>query len=163
MKFRRLTYEELEDRTSQFLQFLAQNAIDTSQWSDLQKTNPKYVQKLVDDFSDLVMEDNLNEIEFLEQRTDKELKVYKLLDSKAVVINLQINAGTELNLCRYASVSNLLSGFDARMWKSIQLNISEFVYESDRAQTIFQFMESGCFITKEIEFNTLYHLSQRAA
>lgn len=160
MKFRRLTYEELEERTSQFLQFLAKHTIDTSQWGELLQTNPEDARKLVDDFSDLVMEHKLNQIDYLEQRTNTDLKVYKLLKTKAVLIHLQIKKDADLNLCRYASVGKLLTGFDSEMWKAIQLKISEYHYESERAQEIFRMMESGYFITHKSEFATLYKLIQ---
>ncbi|MGB0931770.1 MAG: DUF6495 family protein, partial [Chitinophagales bacterium] len=142
MKFRRLTYEELEERTSQFIQFLAKNTIDTPQWGELLQTNPEHACQLVDDFSDLVMEHKLNQIDYLEQRTKTDLKVYKLLKTKAVFIHLQIEKGTDLNLCRYASVGKLLTNFDANMWSAIRLTISEYHYETERAQEIFRMMES---------------------
>ncbi len=163
MKFRRLTYEELEERTSQFIKFLAKNSIDTSQWSELLETKPEYARKLVDDFSDLVMEHTLNKVEFLEHRTDNDLKVYKLLKTKVIVIHLQIGEKTGLNLRRYASVANLLSGLERDMWEAIRLNIYEYKYKRERAQEIFQLMESECFITHKNEFAALYKLIQNGS
>ncbi len=160
MKYRRLTYEELEERTSQFIQFLTQQSIDMSQWAELQQTNTSLARQLIDDFSDIVIEQKLNEIHFLEERTDKELKVYKFLKTKVIIINLQIQTEIDLNLCRYASVANLLSSFDHNMWDSIELDIEEHSYNGERAQEIFQLMKAGCFITHEAEFNELYTLGK---
>jgi len=160
MKYRRLTYEELEERTSQFIQFLAKQTIDMSQWAELQQTNTNFARQLIDDFSDIVIEQKLNKIDFLEERTKKELKVYKLLKTKIIIINLQVQTEANLDLCRYASIANLLSGFDHSMWDFIQLDVAEHKYNSERAQEIFQLMKTGCFITHETEFNALYDLSK---
>lgn len=163
MKYRVLTYEELEERTPQFLQFLAQHGIDTSQWSKLLEENPQRALNLVEDFSDLVMEDTLNQIEFLEKRSQNKLRVFKMLETKIVVITLQVQAETKLNLCRHASIARLLAGFDHNMWNLIDLNISEYQYEQERSQKIFQLMQQDCFITKASEFDALYNLGRRRA
>ena len=133
-----------------------------SQWSELLQSSPEQACQLVDDFSDLVMEHRLNQIEYLENRTDTDLKVYKFLKTKVVTIHLQVAKGTGLNLCRYASVGKLFAGFDDVMWEAIQLKASEYQYENERAQEIFRMMESGCFITHKSEFATLYKLLQNS-
>ena len=161
MKYRRLTYEELEKQTHQFLQFLNQKSIDRSQWTTLYQTNPEYAQKLIDDFSDLVMEHKLNKIEYLEQRTGKTLKVLKFLKTKVITIHLQVQQDAEINLCAHASVANLLSKFETNMWNFIQLKIEEHKYTSGRAEEIFEAMKLGCFITKEVEFSKLYQLIKK--
>ena len=163
MKYRRLTYEELEERTPQFIQFLARHSIDTSQWSQLLERNPQKALKLVEEFSDLVLEAQLSKIQFLEHRSQHELRIFKLLKTKIVEINLLVNAEAELNLCRYASVAKLLAKFDRKMWETVQLSITERKYEQARPQEIFQLMQEDCFISKASEFNALYNLGRRMA
>ena len=76
MKFARLSSSELESLEKEFIAFLAVNGIDSDYWIKLKETDNEKAEDLVDVFSDIVWKKNLDEIKFLEHRTNNSLKLF---------------------------------------------------------------------------------------
>ena len=66
MKYRQLTKEQFESLHKEFAQFLATQKIDANKWTALKSENSPIVKEELELFSDLVWDDVLNKVEYLE-------------------------------------------------------------------------------------------------
>ncbi len=74
MKFRRFNKEELLDLEKEFARFLASQAIPADEWEKIKAEKPQQANDLIDIFSDMVFEQILDKVEYLELKTPKDLK-----------------------------------------------------------------------------------------
>ena len=81
-KFRRLTIDELEELKDEFINFLTVSGIYADDWQKILKEQPDSADTFIDNFSDLVFEKSLKKIKYLENKSDKDLKLFKCLDDK---------------------------------------------------------------------------------
>lgn len=66
MKYRQLTKEQFESLHKEFAQFLATQKIDIDEWNKMKSQNAALVEDELNLFSDLVWDDVLNKVEYLE-------------------------------------------------------------------------------------------------
>ena len=66
MKYARLTKEQFEEMHTEFINFLATQAIDKAEWDQIKIEKPEVAEQELDVFSDLVWEGVLSRTEYLE-------------------------------------------------------------------------------------------------
>lgn len=91
MKYSRLPQEELEHLYHEFSLFLATQSIDKKKWDQIKATDPQYTGRLLDDFSDMVWEDALDKIIYLENRSNHHLFLFKCIDQKMNLILVRLS------------------------------------------------------------------------
>ena len=77
MKYRQLTKEQLESLHKEFAQFLATQKIDSVQWQKMKSKNSSLVEEELNLFSDMVWDDVLNKVEYLEHFSDNSVNFFK--------------------------------------------------------------------------------------
>lgn len=73
MQYRRLTGDELQELEKEFVRFLAANGLPAEAWENLKQTNPERVEELIEQFSDIVFEKVLADVQHLEWRKPREV------------------------------------------------------------------------------------------
>jgi len=68
MKYRRLSSEELEQLQDNFIRFLAAQSITGMDWTTMKTANPERAEELIEQFSDVVIEKTLHNVEYLEYK-----------------------------------------------------------------------------------------------
>jgi len=91
MKYSRLPQEELEHLYQEFSLFLATQSIDKKKWDQIKATDPQYTGRLLDDFSDMVWDDALDKILYLENRSNHHLFLFKCIDQKMNLILVRLS------------------------------------------------------------------------
>ena len=86
MEYSRLTKEQFEALHKEFSSFLAAQSIDKKKWSLIKSENPDLTNQKLDTFSDIVWNDVLDKIKYLEHRNDQLLFLFKCLDHKIDLI-----------------------------------------------------------------------------
>jgi len=81
LKYSRLTKEQFDSLNHEFSLFLASHSIDFKQWSKVKLSSPETVGHLLDLFSDLVWEDVLSKIKFIETISSTHLFLFKCNNS----------------------------------------------------------------------------------
>ena len=91
MKYRQLTKEQLESLHKEFAQFLAAQEIDVNEWTKIKKENPELVEKELNLFSDMVWEDVLSKVAYLEHFSNTSVNLFKFEEKtmKRIVIKVQ--------------------------------------------------------------------------
>ena len=82
MQYRRLTTDELQEMTTEFVHFLATNQVTAPEWEQLKRDGSPRVEELIEQFSELVFERILQKVEYLEHRAPKDLRTYHCLPGK---------------------------------------------------------------------------------
>ncbi|MDA9660408.1 DUF6495 family protein [Flavobacteriaceae bacterium] len=86
MEYARLTKEQFEALHQEFSSFLAAHSIDKKKWALIKSENPDLTNQKLDTFSDIVWNDVLDRIKYLEHRNDQLLFLFKCLDHKIDLI-----------------------------------------------------------------------------
>ena len=82
MKYTRLSKEQFESLNEKFAVFLAAQSIDKIQWDQIKSQIPSLTEELLDLFSDMVWDQSLDKIIYLENRSDHHLFLFKCEDSR---------------------------------------------------------------------------------
>ena len=90
MKYSRLTKEQFESLHEEFTLFLAAQSIDKIQWDQIKSQNPSLTEELLDLFSDMVWDQSLDKIIYLENRSDHHLFLFKCEDSRIDLILIKL-------------------------------------------------------------------------
>ena len=78
MKYRRLTKEQFESLDKEFAQFLATQKIDKDQWNEIKINKPELVEEELSIFSDMVWEDVLSKVNYLEHISKNSMNLFKI-------------------------------------------------------------------------------------
>ncbi len=159
MKYRRLRNSELADLEQDFVRFLSSQAITGDEWEKIKMESPLQADELIGVFSDMVFEQVLSKVEFLELKTPKDLKTFHCQPEKIVMLGLLVEGESPLDFTQGSSPEQMmqqlrLSGAKLKMYRG------EKAYQKDRLQEIFEWMEKGALISKDgMMYKTLQGLT----
>ncbi len=141
MKYSRLSKEQFNLLNKEFSNYLATLSIDKLKWNLLKKKNKVNVDKILDDFSDLVWDKVISEKVYLIHFSKKQVFFF-LCDLKFIEL-ISISINSEINLK------------NKNIWKWITKNIfsenvdifhSKKKYLEDRKIEIFELIKMGSII-----------------
>ena len=149
MKYRRFSPSELSTLEPDFVRFLALNGIPADEWEQIKAKQDAQVETLIDQFSDAVFERTLQDIEYLEFRTPKDIKTFHCQKEKIVLLGLVLDGNTEIGFDASDSVELV-----AQKMKEGQLHLRVYTAEkaylnNDREAEIFRMIENGALIAKD--------------
>jgi len=143
MKYRQLTKEQLESLHQEFAQFLATQKIDVKEWADIKTTKPELAEEELNVFSDMVWEDVLTKVEYLEHFSQKSINLFKC-DSKEVK-RIVVNINKEIDLFTKEGYTWLLQNPNDN---AIEYLTGNKAYTKDRNVELFELIEKGSSISK---------------
>jgi len=91
MKYRQLTKEQFEALHEDFSKFLATQQIDASEWEQMKTAKPEMAEEELNIFSDVVWEDVLNKVDFLEHISEKHINLFKCHSKEIIRIYIKLN------------------------------------------------------------------------
>ena len=154
MKYRRLNSEELQLLEERFVQFLAANTVTGPDWEKIKKEHPERAEGLIELFSDLVFDDTLEKVEYLQHRSASELRCFHCLAEKIIMLGLIAKDAPSFDFRNNATPNEMMKTIKAS-GGSIQFFSAEKGYKGDRKQELFRMMEHGCLISKGDVFKAL--------
>ena len=151
MKYARLSKEQFESLHEEFALFLATQSIDKKQWDQIKTENLTLTDELLDLFSDMVWDQSLDKITYLENRSDHHLFLFKCLDKRIDLILIQLESNCPS-----------LREKDYKRWLAEHLTDPQVsIYESSRTfnedfkKEKFKLMEQGALVTDGATFEDL--------
>jgi hypothetical protein len=151
MKYSRLSREQFESLHQEFALFLAAQSIDKTQWNQIKSDNLSLTDELMDLFSDMVWDQSLDKITYLENRSDYHLFLFKCE-----------NARIDLILIRVEKDCPSLMDKDYKQWLAKNLSDSRVdIFESSRTfqETLkeekFKLMNQGAKVSDGETFEDL--------
>ncbi|MBK7408137.1 MAG: hypothetical protein IPL49_04660 [Saprospirales bacterium] len=160
MKYRRLTIEELEELRDDLVRFLAANHVTAMDWDKLKKTDPAKVDALLDLFSEMVFEDVLKKVEYMEYKTPKDVKTFHCQPDKVLMLGLMIEGESPLDFTQNQSAQDMMSLMQGS-GASLKLYSAEKAYQGSREEELFRMLENGCLISREGEMYKLLNSISR--
>ena len=151
MRFRRLTLEELEQLKDEFIQFLAANTITGEDWATLKEEESEKAEKLIDIFSDIVMEKSLSNVRFLEKREPKNLLLFHAKTKEIDLIGLSIDS----DQYDFTNPEDLKELMENPSSVNLQMFRSSKPYTKTREEEVFELLETGCLVTDKTLFAAL--------
>ncbi len=141
MKYRILTEAELETLKDEFIKFLVVHGIDASEWQRIKGDEPIRAVNMIEQFSDFVLEQSLNNIEYLEYLDQGSIKIFKLEQEQIHLIGIEsdhtfVDADAFLNeLKQNPSYFSIFT--------------SSKKYQPDRNTEAFKMLQNGAQIIKK--------------
>lgn len=143
MKYRQLTKEQFESLHHEFAQFLATQKIDVNEWKKIKEENPTLAEEELNLFSDLVWEDVLNKVQYLEHFSPNSWNLFKT--DKESVSRIVVQVQKEINLLNQEGYEWLLKNPKDT---TVEYFKGEKKYAGERNPEVFDLIEKGSQISK---------------
>ena len=152
MKYRILTTEELEELKEEFIQYLVSNTVTADDWVKIKDTEVEKAEKLIELFSDQVLDKALTNIKFLEHRESKNLMLFHCTKESIDMIGLSVDENSELDLTEISNMGGIPENDSINVFKTSKK------YSKNREEEIFDMLNNGCLTTDEKLYETLMNL-----
>ncbi len=139
MKYKRLSIQELASLEKTFVRFLATQSITGDDWTKIKNDDHDRMNELLDQFSDLITEQTLNNIEYLIFFSDKQLFLFQ---AEKEFIHLLV-VKHDLNIDENIKTDQLLEQLKNK--GKVQTKQTKD-YKPDRNTELFKMIESGARI-----------------
>jgi hypothetical protein len=143
MKYRQLTKEQFISLHEEFARFLASQSIDVKEWNQIKKEKPTVAEDEMNVFSDVVWDDVLSKISYVEHFSETTANLFKCDEKEVHRIAIKIN--WDINLLKQ-------EGFEWLMQNPMDNSVDVFkgskAYQSERNLEIFDLIEKGSSISK---------------
>lgn len=151
MKYRYLTYQELTVVEDDFSNYLYDHGFNQYEWKVLQDQNSDQALSLLEDYSDLIFDRLVQNVEYLEYRSDKQLRAIEVHKDHMVSIGIQIPEKSNIDLTDISSLSEIEESEEQpyRCFKEVT------PYNTDRDHEVFDLIESGCYVVDSSVFEQL--------
>ena len=143
MKYHRLTKEQFEELHQEFVNFLATQTIDKTEWDKIKIEQPQIAEQELDVFSDLIWEGVLTRSQFLENFSKNHIFLFQCFDThlKSIVLisnNKEIDFLTKIGL-------QWLS--DNMFTDNIEMKVGKKQFTDERNKSIFDLIQQGSFLS----------------
>jgi hypothetical protein len=142
-----LNNEELEHLEMELKQFLIVNGVHSEEWLQINKTEPEKAVRLVELFSDSVLETVYDKIKVLEFRSPESCMVFYFHKYKVELISIQRNKDSKADLSSPESIHSSLINYS----DELSFFKSEKAIQLTRNLEIHRMIEQGCYVST-IEF-----------
>ncbi|MDB9980309.1 DUF6495 family protein [Ulvibacter sp.] len=144
MKYTRLTKEQFDSLSQEFINFLATQSITAKEWKSIKKSQPKVAEQELDVFSDLVWEGVLSKAKYLENTSKQQLFLFRILKSEMNLIVVKItNTGVDISTKEgYAWLQENFALDDVTFYTASK------DFSEDKKLDIFSLIQQGAVITK---------------
>ncbi len=143
MKYSRLTKEQFDELHTEFINFLATQAIDKAEWDKIKIEQPEIAGQELDVFSDLIWEGVLSRAEFLEHFSKNHIFLFQCFDTnvKSIVLKSLVPETD------FLTKEGLQWLSDNMFTDTIEMKIGKKDYSEDRNNAIFQLIQQGAFLS----------------
>lgn len=142
-KYRILTLDELQGLEKEFVEYLILNGIHADDWEKLKRENVDSANKVIELFSDVVFETIFRKVEYLEERSAKEVRSYQCLADKMVLVGIKAEAGSTANFNNPEYIKEVINN----PRETFDVYTSEKAYRKQREVELFEMTETGCTIS----------------
>lgn len=144
MKYARLTKEQFEELHQEFIHFLAGQSITAEEWSDIKKNKPEVAEEELDVFSDLIWEGVLNNVNYLEHISPRQLMLFHITETHINLIAIKID-NESIDITSEYGYKWLQQNLQD---DTVSLFTSSKAISDDRNKDIFILIQQGSNITK---------------
>lgn len=143
MKYARLTKEQFEELHPEFINFLATQSIDKSEWDKIKSEQPHIAEQELDVFSDLIWDRVLTKAEYLEHFSKNHVFLFYCGDTQVHSIVLKSLVSETDFLTR----EGLQWLSDNMFTDNIEMKIGKKDFAEERNGSIFELIRQGAFLS----------------
>ncbi|MEN8882613.1 MAG: DUF6495 family protein [Flavobacteriaceae bacterium] len=143
MKYRQLTKEQFESLHKEFAQFLASQKIDAIEWDKMKSDNSDLVEEELNLFSDMIWEDVLTKVDYLEHFSKTSVNFFKC--EKEAIYRIVVKIDKEIDLFTEEGYTWLLQNPND---PSVDYLKGSKQYTFDRNKELFDLIEKGSQIAR---------------
>lgn len=143
MNYTRLTKEQFDELHPEFINFLATQTIDKTEWDKIKIEKPEVAEQELDVFSDLIWEGVLSRAEYLENFSKNHIFLFQCFENHIESIVLK-SLVAETNFLSKEG----LQWLSANMFtENIEMKIGKKEFTQERNISIFRLIEQGSFLS----------------
>lgn len=158
MKYRLLSFEELQSLDKEFKEFLLTRAVTPEEWSIIRVNNQDKAVQLIEDFSDQVFEQVLNQVDFLELRKEKQFIQVQFKDKTYKEIGITVDPKEEVDFKDPDQVQEFISNVQKSIATKFSVYKKEEAYTKSRTEEIFLYVDAGAKKSDEKTFQLMERL-----
>lgn len=143
MKYARLTKEQFEELHPEFVNFLATQSIDKSEWDKIKQEQPHVAEQELDVFSDLIWEGVLSRAEYLEHFSKNHVFLFQCSDAFVHSIVLK-SLDAQIDFMTREGLQWLS---DNMFTDNIEMKIGKKDFTEERNLSIFGLIQQGAFLS----------------
>jgi hypothetical protein len=144
MKYSRLTTEQFDSLSKEFINFLATQSITAKEWETIKKNQPDVVEQELDVFSDLVWEGVLSQATYLENISEKQLFLFQVEEAQMNLIVVKV-AKLDIDISTQHGYKWLQDNFAS---DDVEFFTATKEFSEDKKLDIFGLVKQGAVITK---------------
>lgn len=148
MKYRRLRPDELEQLEKEFIHFLVANGIPGPDWEKMKAKDAEKAGQLIELFSDVIFDKTLEQLQYLEFKSPKDIKTFHCREDKIVLNGLRIEGETPLDLTITQDPQEMMRQLSAGS-AQLRLYTAQKDYHPSRKEELFRMMENGALISRD--------------
>ncbi len=137
--YRRLDKEELLLLEKEFISFLVVNGIEPDEWESMKDNNIQKADKILDEFSNVIMEGVLRKTQFLDFISPGSIKCFQCLDDKIILVGLDVEEGVDFDFTKI----NDFKDISEEIIPFLSVYTQEKKYNIKRNREIFEMIEKG--------------------
>jgi len=137
--YRRLDNEELLLLEKEFVSFLVVNGIQPEDWVKMKEKNIDKVDKILDEFSNVIMEGVLRKTKFLDFISPKSIKSFQCLDDKIILVGIDVEDRVDFDFTKI----NDFKDISKEIIPSLSVYTQEKKYKINRNKELFEMIEKG--------------------
>lgn len=144
MKYRLLTKEEMEIFDEDFKYFLIANGVSNEEWLEMNNSDLEKATRLVELFSDTILQKVYEKVKFVEHRTEASCMVFKLNEQDIELISLN-RKSVKVSLDTPEHIHEALTKFP----EELTIFKSQKQYNTKREEEIHEMISQGCVNSSE--------------
>ena len=144
MKYSRLTKEQFDSLSQEFINFLATQSITGKEWESIKTNEPKVAEQELDIFSDLVWEGVLSKAEYLENISAQQLFLFRTVGAEMDLIVVKATK-SDIDISTAAGYKWLQENFAS---DEVEFFTASKEFSEDKKLDIFSLIQQGAVITK---------------
>ena len=144
MKYTRLTKEQFEELHPEFVNFLATQSVDKSEWDKIKSEKPEIAEQELDIFSDLIWEGVLSRTSYLEHFSKNYIFLFQCFENhlKSIVLKSLIPETD------FLTKEGLQWLNDNMFTENIEMKIGKKDFSEERNTSIFALIQQGAFLSE---------------
>jgi len=143
MKYKRLSKEQFEELHKEFINFLATQSIDKSEWDKIKSEKPEIAEQELDVFSDLIWEGVLTNAHYLEHFSKNHIFLFHCQEKQIQSIVLKA-LEPEVNFMEKEGLQWLS---DNMFTDTVEIHLGKKEYEVERNVAIFDLIKEGAILS----------------
>ena len=143
MKYKRLSKEQFEELHKEFINFLATQSIDKSEWDKIKSEKPEVAEQELDVFSDLIWEGVLTNAHYLEHFSKNHIFLFHCQEIQIQSIVLKA-LEPEVNFMEKEGLQWLS---DNMFTDTVEIHLGKKEYEVERNVDIFNLIKEGAILS----------------